>query len=316
MQEKDFLIKKYEYDTISKLELENRLREENVKFQEIKSRIQEKNSDFERVRSSFIERKTKDDKDAKNNLKFLQKRIVEKSKDLEKNKAIASELELKTQDLTKKLNKSNKMLEFIYKKIEDIKLTQKIKKENIETTENIETFIVSKRFKDLFEKDKASLKVKELDGEKEKSFIEEIESDVERSTNLECTSDSLQECDNRSVIVQNNDNSFFDTSFNGEQSKNKNASESFLSFEKFQERIDELSVQKFENGSSISLEYTSEAGNLFNLNFLENQNIVDINISINSYKDYLNFHKERTKILETLKSKGLNVRNIILRQTV
>ena len=126
MQEQDFLIKKYEYDTVYKLELEARLREENTKYQEAKDRIQKKNNDFEKVRNDFINKKNLETETKEGDLKFLQKRLFDKSKDIEKNKKIAKDLEQKTDALLNKLNKSKKSLEFIYKKIEDIKLKQKI----------------------------------------------------------------------------------------------------------------------------------------------------------------------------------------------
>ena len=167
MQEQDFLIKKYEYDTVYKLELEARLREENTKYQEAKDRIQKKNNDFEKVRNDFINKKNLETETKEGDLKFLQKRLFDKSKDIEKNKKIAKDLEQKTDALLNKLNKSKKSLEFIYKKIEDIKLKQKIKKENIETSENIETFIVNKRFKDLLNKSNFSEKVSNVGDEKD-----------------------------------------------------------------------------------------------------------------------------------------------------
>ena len=108
MQEQDFLIKKYEYDTVYKLELEARLREENTKYQEAKDRIQKKNNDFEKVRNDFINKKNLETETKEGDLKFLQKRLFDKSKDIEKNKKIAKDLEQKTDALLNKLNKSKK----------------------------------------------------------------------------------------------------------------------------------------------------------------------------------------------------------------
>ena len=82
MQEQDFLIKKYEYDTVYKLELEARLREENTKYQEAKDRVQKKNNDFEKVRNDFINKKNLETETKEGDLKFLQKRLFDKSKDI------------------------------------------------------------------------------------------------------------------------------------------------------------------------------------------------------------------------------------------
>ena len=314
MQEQDFLIKKYEYDTVYKLELEARLREENTKYQEAKDRVQKKNNDFEKVRSDFINKKNLETETKEGDLKFLQKRLFDKSKDIEKNKKIAKDLEQKTDALLNKLNKSKKSLEFIYNKIEDIKLKQKIKKENIETSENIETFIVNKRFKDLLNKSES---INGLDNEKEKSFTLDVDTQFEKDVFNDVTLKNL-DSQNLSVDVdskgegQNNQRSenVFNTFNEHQGNENKN---SYLSFEKFKERIDSLNVQNFENGSSISLNYTSESGNQFYLNFTECAKQVDINVEINSYKDYLNFHNEKSKILASLKDKGINIRNIIVR---
>ena len=317
MQEQDFLIKKYEYDTVYKLELEARLREENTKYQEAKDRIQRKNNDFEKVRNNFINKKNLETETKEGDLKFLQKRLFDKSKDIEKNKKIVKDLEQKTDALLNKLNKSKKSLEFIYKKIEDIKLKQKIKKENIETSENIETFIVNKRFKDLLNKSNSSEKVSNVGDEKDNKRNFDVDIQFEKdafndiafknfdSQNLSVDANSKGEGQNN----QRSENVF--NTFNEHQgNENKN---SYLSFEKFKERIDSLNVQNFENGSSISLNYTSESGNQFYLNFTECAKQVDINVEINSYKDYLNFHNEKSKILASLKDKGINIRNIIVR---
>lgn len=317
MQEQDFLIKKYEYDTVYKLELEARLREENTKYQEAKDRIQKKNNDFEKVRNNFINKKNLETETKEGDLKFLQKRLFDKSKDIEKNKKIAKDLEQKTDALLNKLNKSKKSLEFIYKKIEDIKLKQKIKKENIETSENIETFIVNKRFKDLLNKSNPSEKVSNVGDEKDnkRNFDVDIQFEKDAFNDIAFKNFDSQ---NLSVDVnskgegQNNQRSenVFNTFNEHQGNENKN---SYLSFEKFKERIDSLNVQNFENGSSISLNYTSESGNQFYLNFTECAKQVDINVEINSYKDYLNFHNEKSKILASLKDKGINIRNIIVR---
>ena len=317
MQEQDFLIKKYEYDTVYKLELEARLREENTKYQEAKDRVQKKNNDFEKVRSDFINKKNLETETKEGDLKFLQKRLFDKSKDIEKNKKIAKDLEQKTDALLNKLNKSKKSLEFIYNKIEDIKLKQKIKKENIETSENIETFIVNKRFKDLLNKSDNNKSVSSLDNEKEKSFTLDVDTQFEKDAFNDVT---LKNFDSQNLSIdvdskgegQNNQRSenVFNTFYEHQGNENKN---SYLSFEKFKERIDSLNVQNFENGSSISLNYTSESGNQFYLNFTECAKQVDINVEINSYKDYLNFHNEKSKILASLKDKGINIRNIIVR---
>ena len=317
MQEQDFLIKKYEYDTVYKLELEARLREENTKYQEAKDRIQKKNNDFEKVRNDFINKKNLETETKEGDLKFLQKRLFDKSKDIEKNKKIAKDLEQKTDALLNKLNKSKKSLEFIYKKIEDIKLKQKIKKENIETSENIETFIVNNRFKDLLNKSNSSEKVSNIGDERDSKRNFDVDIQFEKdafndiafknfdSQNLSVDANSKGEGQNN----QRSENVF--NTFNEHQgNENKN---SYLSFEKFKERIDSLNVQNFENGSSISLNYTSESGNQFYLNFTECAKQVDINVEINSYKDYLNFHNEKSKILASLKDKGINIRNIIVR---
>ena len=317
MQEQDFLIKKYEYDTVYKLELEARLREENTKYQEAKDRIQKKNNDFEKVRNNFINKKNLETETKEGDLKFLQKRLFDKSKDIEKNKKIAKDLEQKTDALLNKLNKSKKSLEFIYKKIEDIKLKQKIKKENIETSENIETFIVNKRFKDLLNKSNSSEKVSNIGDERDskRNFDVDIQFEKDAFNDIafkNFDSQNLSVDANSKGDGQNNQRSenVFNT-FNEQQgNENKN---SYLSFEKFKERIDSLNVQNFENGSSISLNYTSESGNQFYLNFTECAKQVDINVEINSYKDYLNFHNEKSKILASLKDKGINIRNIIVR---
>lgn len=313
MLDKDLLIKKYEYDTVYKLELEDRLREENAKFQDMKSRIEKKNLDFEKVRSEFLEKKNQVENKNENNFQFLQKRIKEKYSDLEKNQKVMKDLEGKRNTLLNSLNKSNKTLEIIYKKIEDIKLTQKIRKENIETSENLETFLVNKRFKDL---EKNELKTKNLNNDEGNNTFFEVQNEnndkvtFDTSNNFETSKDDV-----KNVIVEQSLSSNLSFENNNPQNHNPQK-EKYLSFEEFKERIDSLNVQNFENGSSLSLEYTSEAGGTFNINLLDNLKTVDVTINVKSYRDFLNLNKEKTRILNLLKDKGLNIKDIILRQSV
>ena len=196
MQEQDFLIKKYEYSSIYNSTLQEEIREENLKYEEVSQRIKKKDNDFERVRNIFLERKNLDEKNEQNNLKFLQKRIVEKSNDIEKNKKVLNKIKEKNTELLNKLNKSNKELELIYNKIQDIKLNKKIKKENIETSENIETYILNKKFKSLLEKNgKREIKDNELkdniEKNSEKLVINDDRNPNEKFTNLANIGDNL-----------------------------------------------------------------------------------------------------------------------------
>ncbi len=296
MEDQDFLTRKYEYDSIQKLNLEILLKEENNKFLRTKENVDKKNKNFEKIRQEFIENKNISEKDIKTNLEFLQKRIIDKSNDLEKNKKLLCELNIKKEKLFLELNKSNKSLEIIYKKIEDIALNKKIQKENISEADTIEKLLVNKNSK---KEDEPSITSSD-----DKDFI-----DPTFSNNL------CDESTQNDFYLKNEVNLTTTFDFNdGGQGKHEQYQECYMSFEKFKDRIDNFKAQSTPDSKSLTLEYQSESGALYSIDLSENVTLIDINISINSYKDYLNLKKERMQIISSLKERGISVKNINLRQ--
>jgi len=303
----DFLTIKYEYDSIHKLNVEMAIKEENQRYERLRELNQKKSQSFEDVKNRYMESKNSDN--AKNNIEFLQKRIVEKSKDLDKNNKILKEINTKKEGLIKELDKSNKKLELIYKKIEDLAQEKKLRKENIESSENIETFVLNKKFKELSE---GKIKIKEelnKEEKKETSFeVEEVKSQDYSNQQNQITSvenDTLQ-----------NQISSFDTNTSFDTNHNQNApKDHYFSFEEFEKRITNLNEAKNANGANqLSLQYNSETGAIYNIDLTENFKRVDISIVVNSYKDYLGIKNEKAKILQVLKNKGIDVKSINLRQ--
>ncbi len=292
MEEQDFLSKKYEYDSIQKLNLEILLKEENNKFLREKESINKKNKNFEKVKQEFIEAKGLESKDLKNNLEFLQKRIIDKSKDLERQHKILTELSAKKEKLFIEFNKSNKSLEMIYKKIEDFTLNKKIQNENISESETVENLLHAKCVK------------------KEDEAVSSI-SDKKDSLDVLQQGVSYKKTDNETTINENSFQSNF--CFNNESGERKQK-ECYMSFDEFKERVDSFKTKNTDDLKSLMLEYKSKSGATYSIDLYENINLIDINISINSYRDYLNLKNEKEQIISSLKENGINIRNIHLKQ--
>ncbi len=302
----DFLTIKYEYDSIHKLNVEMAIKEENQRYERLKELNQKKSQSFEDVKNKYMESKNSDN--AKNNIEFLQKRIVEKSKDLDKNNQILKEINNKKEGLIKELDKSNKKLELIYKKIEDLAQEKKLRKENIESSENIETFVLNKKFKELSE---GKIKIKEELNKEEKK---EASFEIEEVKAQDCTNQQTLVSDVENNTLQNQISSFdANTSFGTDQNQNTQQ-ERYFSFEEFEKRISDLNAAKSSNGSTLSLQYNAESGAIYNIDLSESFNKVDISIVVNSYKDYLGIKNEKAKILKVLKNKGVDVKSINLKQ--